>query len=125
MKRLPIAIFLLVLTTLLCILSHQLLKQGTTRLFRSIEAVEIALQQQDHPTAVKAAVTLQRDCERICRYLAVFVPREKLDAIESTVTQLLFLIKENAAHSDEELARCRYRVQHLRQSERLLFTTVF
>ncbi len=125
MKRLPIAAALLVLTALLCATSRLLSEQGTAQLFRSLVTAEDALQQQDHAAAVEAVTVLCRDCESVCRRLAVFVPHEKLDAIEAAAAQLLFLTKQNAAHPGEALARCRYRVQHLRQSERLLFTTVF
>ncbi len=125
MKRLLIAVVLLALTLLLCIAPNFLLEHSTARLLYALEQAERALQHGDRDSAATAVDAFCRDFERDSRRLPLFFPHEKLDAIEESASLLPLLTQQDTAHLAEELSRCRYRVEHLRQSERLTLANIF
>lgn len=125
MKRLLIAAALLVLTLLLCIGPNYLLEHSTTRLLHSLDLADRAVEQNDLPAATAAVTAFCRDFEQDNRRLPLFFPHEKLDAIEESTALLSLLVQQDTAHLAEELSRCRWRVEHLRQSERLTLTNIF
>lgn len=121
-----IAVVLLSLTLLLCIGPHYLLEHSTARLLSTLDRAATAVRQNDLPAAAAAVTAFCRDFERESRRLPLFFPHEKLDTIEESASLLALLVQQqDTAHLAEELSRCRYRVEHLRQSERLTLTNIF
>jgi len=121
-----IAVALLTLTAVLCIGPHLFLEHHTARLLRSLDSADTALQRGDRFAAASAVTAFCQDFEKANRRFPLFFPHEKLDAIEESATLLtLLLSQQDTAHLAEELSRCRYRVDHLRQSERLTLTNIF
>ena len=125
MKRLWIAIALLAFTAVLCTGPNRLLEHSTARLLHSLDSADTAVRQNDLPAAAEAITAFCRDFEQDNRLLPLFFPHEKLDAIEESTVLLSRVVQQDAAHLAEELARCRWHVEHLRQSERLTLTNIF
>ncbi len=121
-----IAAVLLALTAALCIGTNRFLEHSTSRLLHSLDRADTAVAQNDLPAATAAITAFCRDFEEDNRRLPLFIPHEKLDAVEeSTALLTLLLSQQDTAHLAEELSRCRWRVEHLRQSERLTLTNIF
>ncbi len=117
---------LLAATAALCIGPHYLLEHSVERLLSSLDRADTAVQQGDLPAATAAVAAFCRDFEQDNRRLPLFFSHEKLDTIEESASLLTLLIKQqDTAHLAEELSRCRWRVEHLRQSERLTLTNIF
>ena len=125
MKRLLIAVALLTLTAVLCVGTHVFLEQATAQMLHTLDTANAALTRGDLDAADEAVQTFCHDFEQKNRVLPLFFPHEKMDAIEESAAQLSSLTQQNTAHLAEELAQCRYHVQHLRQSERLTLTNIF
>lgn len=120
-----IAAALLFLTAALCIGPHRFLEHSTARLLHSLDLADTAVRQNDLPAAASAVTAFCRDFRRDNRRLPLFFPHEKLDAIEESAALLHLLVQQDTAHLAEELSRCRYRVEHLRQSERITLSNIF
>ena len=125
MKRLLIAVVLLVFTAALCIGPNCFLSRSTARLLQTLDAANAAAEQNDLTAATAAVEAFCRDFEQDNRFLPLFFPHEKLDAIEESTALLSLVVQQDTAHLAEELSRCRWRVEHLRQSERLTLTNIF
>ena len=125
MKRLPMAFLLLALTIGLCVGPNWFLENSTARMTEQLHRAETALDKNEQDT-LRAVV--DEFCDTFYtanRVLPLFYPHEKMDAIEESAALLPLLAEKNAAHLAEELARCQYHVEHLRESERLSFTNIF
>lgn len=125
MKRLLIAVALLALTVLLCGGPLWYLEHSTADMLRTLDTAEVALQRGDDAALGDAVSALNADFKRANRILPMFFSHAKTDDIEESVTLLATLTHEQAALLAEELTRCRYRIDHLRQSERLTFSNIF
>lgn len=125
MKRLPIAFLLLALTVGLCVGPNWFLETTTARMTEQLHRAEAALDDEDADTLRAAVDAFCRTFHDANRILPLFYPHEKMDAIEECAALLPLLTEKSAAHLAEELARCQYHVEHLRESERLSFSNVF
>ncbi len=125
MKRLPVAFLLLALTVGLCIGPHWFLKNSTARMTDQLHRAKTALDKGEQDTLCEVIDDFCDTFHTANRILPLFYPHEKMDAIEESAAILPLLAKKNAAHLAEELARCQYHVEHLRESERLSLTNIF
>jgi hypothetical protein len=124
-KRLPVAFLLLAITVGLCVGPLLFLENTTARMTAQLDRAVTALE-ENNPATLRAAIDdFCRTFHNANRVLPLFFPHEKMDAIEESAALLPLLIEKNAAHLSEELARCQYHVEHLRESERLSFCNVF
>ncbi len=125
MKRLPVAFLLLALTVGLCVGPHWFLKNSTAHMADQLHRAETALNNGEQDVLREVIDDFCDTFRAANRILPLFYPHEKMDAIEESAALLPLLVEKNAAHLAEELARCQYHVEHLRESERLSLTNIF
>lgn len=125
MKRIPVALVLLAVTVGLCVGPHWFLERSTTRMARELHRASEAHTAGDDDTVIAAINAFCDAFYEANDLLPLFYPHEKMDAIEESAALLPLLAEKKAAHLAEELARCEYRVQHLKDSERLTLTNLF
>ena len=125
MKRLPVALVLLTITVGLCIGSYLFLETITARMTDQLDRAEAAMNENDAAATSAIINDFCRTFHSANRILPLFFPHEKMDAIEESAALLPLLVQKNAAHLSEELARCQYHVEHLRESERLNLSNLF
>lgn len=124
MKRLIIAVVLLALTAGLCAAGQQLLEKRTDRLLTVLDELEYACRSGDSDAAVTIAARFAEDFPQETHLLPLFLPHATLEAAAESAAVLPALAATDFNDTLAEIARCRSRLEELRNAERLTMENI-
>ncbi len=112
MKRIYIALALLVVIAASCIATLSLEKRQLQSMINMTHTMEDACRRQDYTSALETATTLKRDFGERTKMFAMFLRHNELKEIEETVLLLpLYLELNEINHFLIDVSRCRLLLQ--------------
>ena len=125
MKRLPIAIILLVVVAALALGSLWWQTRSLDRLSAQLDALQTAAETGDE-NVYEQAVAFEKACMQISDGLAFLSRHTDGYPIKESACQLPFLLQqEDLAHFYAEAARCQFYIEELRRAEIPSFGNIF
>ena len=125
MKRLVIALFLLILTAGLCLKARLELDSAVEGLLPELEKIEAACKAGDLDTCIRLSEEFAAAFEERTRRLPLFLPHAALDSAAGSAALLPVLARADPAELPGEICRCRDRLMQMAQTERITWQTVF
>lgn len=119
MKRLLVAVVLLAFTVALCIGSQVTVERRVERLLSALDDVAVVYRTSGAEVARPYVDHLLARMERESALLPLFLPHEPVDAAAESLCLLPALLDGDKAAFEAELARCRERLEQIREGERL------
>ncbi len=125
MKRLWIAVGILLFVIASCVSALFWQLSAVEQLENSLTAVETAARRED-ASAIKKAEAFRDECIHITEQLACLSRHIDSFPLRESATQLPILLQQqDPAHFFAEIARCRFYLSELRRSEKPLFGNIF
>ena len=116
MKRLYIALFLLVAVAAVCVFSQHYQHRQLDRMLTRLEQIERAADQGDLIHASELAKTFATDYQRTCDHISCYVAHSELRESRETAALLPALLRRNSEEEFHmELQRLRAQLLYLQQ----------
>lgn len=125
MKRLRVAIALLVVILATGIWGHFLIENACKEMAKLVK-YDCAITVQERKTSEKRAEQLQEEWSKKEKIFAVILPHSELDEIEISLKKLTDFHSQNMTEEYiKALNECSNRFEHIAESERLTFQNIF
>ena len=116
MKRLYIALCLLVAVATVCVVSHHYQHRQLDRMLTQLEQIERAASQGNLPHAAELANTFAADYQRVCDRISCYVAHSELRESRETAALLPALLHRNSEEEFHmEVQRLRAQLRYLQQ----------
>lgn len=125
MKRLVIALILLLMTAGICLGARLEADRTAARLETELEGIGEACQGGDPAAAALLADRFAAGFEKNTRLLPLFLPHALLESAAESAALLPILARADPAELQAELLRCRSRLEQIRQRERIDWQNLF
>lgn len=126
MKRLWIAIGILLLAAVLCVSSLWAQRSAISQLEEELADAEALVRAGDLNAAMEKTLLFQEDCVRADRRFDLFSRHEENCPLQQSAFLLSGLLQEEALTDYfTEVNRCRFFLEELRQAEEPLFGNIF
>lgn len=119
MKRLLVAVVLLAFTVALCVGGQITVERRVERLLSALDDAAVVYRTSGADAARPYVDHLLTRVGKETELLPLFLPHEPVDAAAESLCLLPALLNGDEAVFEAEVARCRERLEQLRESERL------